>query len=175
MWALPRHWRGRNEHTYGASSWSGWCPHRRLMWDWCQMWPVKPKPHLAFNLEGDWWTWRRFCGRVQLLSRLPPPPFTESVLFGSPSLVLASQDDSKLLQNSSSLCTCSSACNVSISITGDVVFAKAFHPLGSKTGHIIYSTYMCRIQEQTAYFKGIQAQFLCYVKLNEHKKSLQGW
>lgn len=61
MQAPSRRRRGRNERTYGASSRSGWCPHRCLMWDWCQMWPVKPKPHLAFNLEGDWWTWRQYC------------------------------------------------------------------------------------------------------------------
>ncbi len=65
---------------------------------------------------------------AQILSRLPPPPFVEA-LFGSPSLVLASQDASKLSQSSSSLWAPSSACNVHFTVMGDDAFAK---PQGQK-------------------------------------------
>lgn len=92
MRAPSRRRRGRNECTYGASSHSGWCPHCCLMWDWSQVWLVKPKPHLAFNLDGDWWTWRRYCSVFSSCLGCPPPPFTEPALFGKPSLILASQD-----------------------------------------------------------------------------------
>lgn len=71
---------------------------------------------------------------VRLLSRLPPPPFTEA-LFGSPSLVLASQGASKLSRSSSSLCTSSSACNASLA----AVFAKA---VGQRRG-ISFSARTC--------------------------------
>lgn len=90
---------------------------------WCQMWPVKPKPHLAFNLKGDWQTWRRYCGAFNSCLGCLFRPLSRRCL-AALHFVLASQDASKLSQSSSSLYTSSLARNVSITITTDV-FVKA--------------------------------------------------
>lgn len=102
------------------SSQYGWCPHRSVMWDWCQIGPVKPEPHLAFNLQGDWWTWRQCCRAINSRLRLPPRPFTEPAL-----LVLRSQDASRVSESSSSLCTLFLSCDVNIATKGEVVLLKA--------------------------------------------------
>lgn len=104
---------------------------------WCQMWLVKPKPHLAFNLKGDWQTWRRYCGAFNSCLGCLFWPLSRRCL-AALHFVLASQDASKMSQSSSSLCTSSLARNVSITITADV-FVKA---LGQTLG-ISFSARTC--------------------------------
>lgn len=104
---------------------------------------------------------------VRLLSRMPPPTFTEA-LFGSPSLVLASKDASKLSQSSSSLFTSSSACNPRFTATGDVAFAKA---LGQRRG-VPFSARKCVGLRSRQHILN-KVKYLCLVEQNEQKKSME--